>query len=109
MKALMEIDTPPTAVFAVSDRTALGAISAIEDSGLKVPDDVSVVGFDDMPPYTYTNKPALTTITSERLEMGRIAMQRLHQIINDPSLVPINIVMPSQLVIRDSSSRPRQL
>jgi DNA-binding LacI/PurR family transcriptional regulator len=107
MKALLEIDLPPTAVFAVSDRTALGAIEAIEEAGLIVPNDVSVVGFDDMPPYTYTNKPALTTITSERQEMGRIAIQRLHQIINNPSLVPINIVMPSTLVIRDSSSQPQ--
>ena len=72
-----------------------------------MPDDISVVGFDDMPPYTYTNKPALTTITSDRQEMGRIAIQRLHQIINNPSLVPINIVMPSTLVIRDSSSPPQ--
>jgi DNA-binding LacI/PurR family transcriptional regulator len=107
MKALLEIDGPPTAVFAVSDRTALGAISAIEAADLIVPDDVSVVGFDDMPPYTYAGKPPLTTITSERLEMGRIAMQRLHQIINDPGLVPINIAMPTQLVIRDSSAKPR--
>ena len=109
MNALLEIDQPPTAIFAVSDRTALGAISAIEEAGLKVPTDISVVGFDDMPPYTYTNKPALTTITSERFEMGRIAMQRLHEIIKEPSLVPINIVMPSQLVIRDSSSKPQSI
>lgn len=108
MKALLEISTPPTAVFAVSDRTALGAISAIEEAGLKVPDDLSIVSFDDIPPYTYTNKPALTTVTSNRLEMGRIAMQRLHQVINNPSLVPINIVMPSQLIIRDSSSTPQR-
>jgi len=107
MQALLELDPPPTAVFAVSDRTALGAMSAIEEANLRIPTDISIVGFDDLPPYTYANKPALTTVTSQRLEMGRIAMQRLHQIINDPSLVPINIVMPSQLVIRDSSSKPR--
>lgn len=102
MKALLLIDGPPTAVFAVSDRTALGAIQALREAGITVPDDMSIVGFDDMPPYAYP-APALTTVTSERLAMGHIAMQRLHQFINDPALVPISIVMPTQLVIRESS------
>lgn len=106
MKALLKLQEPPTAVFAVSDRTALGAISAIKEVGLKVPTDLSIVGFDDMPPYAYP-EPALTSVTSKRLEMGHIAMQRLHQIINGPNQVPINIMMPCQLVIRDSSSRCR--
>ena len=106
MKALLAIDAPPTAVFAVSDRTALGAIPAIQEAGLAVPRDISIVGFDDMPPSVYPT-PALTTVTSERLAMGHIAMQRLHQIIKNPRHAPINIVMPCQLVIRDSSAQPR--
>ncbi len=106
MKALLSLDKPPTAVFAVSDRTALGAIQAIEEAGLRVPGDISVAGFDDMPPNVYP-APALTTVTSERLSMGHIAMQRLHQIIESPRLTPVNIVMPCQLVIRDSSAKPR--
>ncbi len=101
MKALLEAGAPPTAVFAVSDRTALGAIPAIEAAGLRVPQDISVVGFDDMPPNVYP-APALTTVTSERLAMGQIAMQRLHSIISSPQQTPINIVMPCQLVVRDS-------
>ena len=107
MKALLSLDAPPTAVFAVSDRTALGAIPAIKEAGLDVPRDISIAGFDDMPPYAYP-APALTTVTSERLAMGHIAMQRLHQIIKNPRYVPINIVMPCQLVIRDSSGEPRK-
>ena len=107
MKTLLSLATPPTAVFAVSDRTALGAIPAIEEAGLGVPDDISIVGFDDMPPYAYP-APALTTVTSERLAMGHIAMQRLHRVIKNPRSVPINIVMPCQLVIRDSSGAPRK-
>ena len=105
MKALLALDEPPTAVFAVSDRTALGAIQAIEEAGLRVPADVSIVGFDDMPPDVYP-APALTTVTSKRLEMGHIAMQRLHQIIKRPRDAPFNIVMPCQLVIRNSSGAP---
>ena len=103
MKALLSLAEPPTAVFAVSDRTALGAIPAIAEAGLEVPRDISIVGFDDMPPYAYP-PPALTTMTSERLAMGHIAMQQLHRIIKNPRYVPINIVMPCQLVIRDSSA-----
>ena len=107
MKALLSLDAPPTAVFAVSDRTALGAMPAIDEAGLGVPRDISIVGFDDMPPDVYP-APALTTVTSERLAMGHIAMQRLHQIIKNPRYVPINIVMPCQLVVRDSSGEPRK-
>ena len=106
MEALLAIDEPPTAVFAVNDRTALGVIPAVEGAGLQAPRDISIVGFDDMPPYAYP-APALTTVTSERLAMGHIAMQRLHQIIKNSQNVPINIVMPCQLVIRDSSAKPR--
>lgn len=103
MKALLAGDTRPSAVFAVSDRTALGAIPAVKEAGLRVPQDISVVGFDDMPPQVYP-APALSTVTSKRLDMGHIAMQRLHQIIQNPNETPVNIVMPSQLVIRDSSA-----
>ena len=107
MKALLSLPEPPTAVFAVSDRTALGAIAALREAGLQVPRDFSIVGFDDMPPNAYP-PPALTTVTSERIVIGRIAMQRLHRIIKNPRYVPIQIVVPCQLVIRDSSAPPRE-
>ena len=105
MKALLSRGEPPTAVFAVSDRTALGAIPAIREAGLRVPQDISVVGFDNMPPDVYP-APALTTVTNERLSMGHIAMQRLHSIIKKPQTTPIQTVMPCELVIRESSARP---
>ena len=106
MKALLDLGDPPTAVFAVSDRTALGGIQAIQETGLAVPRDVSIVGFDNMPPDVYP-APALTTVTSERLDMGHIAMRRLHEVIKNPGDAPVNIVMPCQLVIRDSSAELR--
>ena len=105
LKALLAKEQAPSAVFAVSDRTALGAIPAAREAGLRVPQDLSIVGFDDMPPDVYP-APALTTVTSERLAMGHIAMQRLHQIIQHPQQTPINIVMPCQLIVRDSSAAP---
>jgi len=105
MKALLAKGKLPTAVFAVSDRTALGAIPAVREAGLRVPQDISIVGFDNMPPEVYP-EPALTTVTNERLAMGHIALQRLHRIIKNPQYKPINIVMPCKLVIRDSSAAP---
>ncbi|MYD10637.1 MAG: LacI family transcriptional regulator [Chloroflexi bacterium] len=105
MKALLSRGEPPTAVFAVSDRTALGAIPAIREAGLRVPQDISIVGFDDMPPDVYP-APALTTVTNERLSMGHIAMQRLHSIIKKPHDTPVQVVMPCELVVRESSDRP---
>ena len=102
MKQLLNLTSPPTAVFAVSDRTALGAMDAIYEAGLSVPDDISVVGFDDMPPESYAY-PALTSVVSERYSMGRVAMRRLQAIIKDPSLTPVKIMMHTQLVVRETS------
>ncbi len=106
MKALLAQGKPRTAVFAVSDRTALGAIPAIIEAGLRVPQDISIVGFDDMPPEVYPT-PTLTTVSNERLAMGHIAMQRLHSIIQTPHATPVQIVMPCKLVARDSSAAPQ--
>lgn len=106
MMALLDLPEPPTAIFAVTDRTALGAMAALNEVGINVPDDLSIVGFDDVTPEAYP-KPSLTSITSKRLDMGRIAMQRLHELINDPDQTPIKIVMHTQLVIRDTSAPPK--
>lgn len=105
MQQLLRLDPRPTAVFAVSDRTALGAMDALQEAGLSVPDDISMVGFDDMPPEAYAHV-ALTSVTSRRDEMGRTAVQRLHALVQDPTLPPVKIVMHTQLVYRDSVAPP---
>lgn len=102
---LLQLNPRPTAIFAVTDRTALGALDAIQEQGLRVPEDISIAGFDDMPPDVYSHRP-LTSVTSKRFEMGRVAMQRLHALIADPSLVPIKLVMPTELVVRESTAAP---
>jgi DNA-binding LacI/PurR family transcriptional regulator len=63
---------PFTALFAFTDISAMGAIRALRDSGLRVPDDVSVVGFDDIQNAAYQN-PGLTTVRQPLREMGRLA------------------------------------
>ena len=102
MLELLTLPQPPTAVFAVSDRSALGALDAIYEMGLTVPNDISIIGFDDIPPDAY-RYPALSTITSERYEMGQIAVRRLHEIIEGRSQPPLKIVMPVKLIVRSST------
>lgn len=105
MQALLQTEPLPTAVFAVTDRTALGAMDALREHELHVPQDMSIAGFDDMPPDVYTHTP-LTSVTSKRFDMGQVAMQRLHALIQDSALPPVKIVMPTQVVIR-ATTAPR--
>ncbi|WP_367355925.1 LacI family DNA-binding transcriptional regulator [Mesotoga sp.] len=91
-----------TAIFAVNDWTALGAIDALKDEGVRLPEDVSIVGFDDAPFAQYTN-PRLTTIIQPRLEMGRVATQLLIERISEKNQgLPRNVILPTKIVERES-------
>ena len=70
----------PTAFFADNDMIALGAVKAMTDMGVRVPDDVSVVGFDDLP-FSSISAPPLTTLRVPKMEMGRVAVRRIAEII----------------------------
>lgn len=83
MKSLLSQPTPPQAVFCISDRATFGAMSAIEEAGLRVPDDIALAGFDDTPESKYSNPP-LTTAHLPKREMGVEAARRLIQLINAP-------------------------
>lgn len=95
----------PTAVFAVDDESAAGAIQAIHDAGLRVPDDISVVGMDDVP-LAAALRPALTTVRIDTEELGRRAVDLLLIIIAGPQLSPAHVVLPTRLVVRDSAAPP---
>ncbi len=91
-----------TAIFAVNDWTAIGAIDALKEEGIKVPDEVSVIGFDDAPFAQYTN-PRLTTVMQPRMEMGRVAAQMLiERIIEKHQRLPKNVILPTKIVERES-------
>jgi len=98
---LLNLPDPPTAIFAANDQSAIGAIQAIHQAGLRVPDDVSVVGFDNIPEASYTN-PALTTIDQFIEEMGCVATEMLLSLIDGGSLESNVYKVPTQLVVRDS-------
>ncbi|MGC1485262.1 MAG: substrate-binding domain-containing protein, partial [Candidatus Acidiferrum sp.] len=93
-----------TALFAYNDNSAIGAIWALREARLRVPQDVSVVGFDDIPGAAFAN-PALTTVRQPLVRMGEIAAQTLvSQIEQRDAYVP-EIAIEPQLVIRDSTAR----
>lgn len=77
---LDEISEPPDALFAVTDWVAMGAIRALQARGLSVPDDVAVIGFDDIP-YASSTSPSLTTIAPDRDAIARLAVEALEQLV----------------------------
>ena len=103
MKQLLALSQPPTAVFAVSDRAALGAIDAIKDAGLRVPEDISIVGFDDLANAEHS-VPRLTTVHYAREEMGTFALQCLLDRIANKSQAPTRTCVLTELVVRASTA-----
>lgn len=102
MRRLLQLDPRPTAVFCCNDLMALGALEAIYDAGLKCPDDVAVVGFDDIQ-LARSRLIQLTTISHRTYEMGRKAVQILLRLLADgPQQNPIEEVLEPRLVIRGS-------
>ena len=91
----------PDAVFVSSDTMALGAVGAIRDAGLRVPDDVAVIGYDDLPPAVH-NVPPLTTIRQPIYETGQLAVKMLMDVLDKKLTKPTHIILPNQLVIRHS-------
>jgi LacI family transcriptional regulator len=89
-----------TAIFALNDKMALGAIKKLHEMGLRVPDDVSVVGFDDIPQASYSI-PGLTTVHQPLYEIGKLACQRLIELVHK-KVQRVQEVIPIYLVVRES-------
>jgi len=103
-KELLAHKEPFTALFAYNDISALGAMWALTEAGLRVPEDVSVVGFDDIPGAALAN-PALTTVRQPLVRMGEIAAQALvNQIEEREAYVPAIAIAP-EFVVRESTAR----
>ncbi len=103
MKALLERNESFDAVFCVSDRTALGALQALQEDNLKIPEDVALVGFEDVPQAKHTSPP-LTTVKMPKTALGERAIQQLHNTINgEKSKEPIKSVLYTSLVVRSST------
>lgn len=95
----------PTAVFAGNDELALGLIRAFHEAGLSVPEDVSIVGFDDIPTAKFYI-PRLTTVRQDFPQLGRLVVSTLVKAIEgEPSVKPISL--PARLIVRESTAAPR--
>ena len=99
MKGLLPFH--PDAVFAASDIMAVGAMRAINEAGLRIPGDVAVIGFDDLPLAAHTNPP-LTTIRQPAIRTGVVTTEVLIEMVEHPVSQPRRIVLPTELVIRST-------
>ena len=98
---ILQISHHPSAIFAGNDLMAFGAISAFQNHGLNVPDDISVIGYDDIELATYSSPP-LTTICQPKRELGSLAAETLIRRIENPEITPTTYSLASTLVIRNS-------
>jgi LacI family transcriptional regulator len=104
--ALLALPEPPTAIFAFNDNMAIGALRAARARGLRLPEDLSVVGFDDSEEAAIVT-PALTTVRQPLAEMGRMAASLLLRLLENQPLEALNVELATRLVVRDSTAPPR--
>jgi LacI family transcriptional regulator len=106
--ALLDLHEPPTAIFAGNDMQAMGVYRALYERNLRVPDDMSVVGFDDVPLVALLT-PALTTVRQPVRQMGALATRMLLQIAAGEVLESTRVELATSLVVRESCGPPRRL
>ena len=102
---LLKLKNRPTAVFAASDVMALELIDVARSMNIKVPDELSVVGFDDNP-FNSTSTIPLTTVSQPLLDMGRTGAENLSLISQGKVKLPVKIVLPTKLIKRVSTTKP---
>ncbi len=102
---LLDLADPPSAIFAGSDQQAFGLYEAARQRGLRVPQDLSVVGFDDLPVARWVSPP-LTTVRQPLAEMGRAAAQMLDDVIDGVPLRTNRVELSTELIVRESTAQP---
>jgi DNA-binding LacI/PurR family transcriptional regulator len=103
MRQLLTLKEPPDAVFCFNDLMALGAIRALHQAGLRIPDDVAVIGYDDIEEGRYAT-PSLTTIAPDKKQLGELAVSFLIGRINKTrTALPETVEVPFQLIVREST------
>jgi DNA-binding LacI/PurR family transcriptional regulator len=105
MERLLRLPNPPTAVFCYNDMSALGALRVLQGHGIKVPEDLSLVGFDDLAIASYTS-PLLTTVHQPKQQMGRMAMDIMIKLLSRIDS-KTNIKVEGELIVRESTAPPK--
>jgi len=100
---LLDMPEPPTAIFAGSDQQALGVYEAARQRGLRIPQDLSVVGFDDLPTMRWVSPP-LTTVRQPLADMGRVAAEMLCDLVDGVPLRSQRVELATELVVRESTA-----
>lgn len=101
-KTILSLENRPTAIFAASDVMALEVVDEARSEGLRIPWDISLVGFDDNPIVGYS-QVRLTTVSQPIVEMGRLALEKLNQIVLGKENQPVKVVLPAKLIKREST------
>jgi LacI family transcriptional regulator/LacI family repressor for deo operon, udp, cdd, tsx, nupC, and nupG len=103
-EALLNLPHPPTALFSGNNLMTLGALEAIHVHGRRIPEDISVVGYDDVP-WALALNPPLTAVSQPGYEMGRRAVELLFQRIREPKRSPTLVTLQPKLIVRKSVAR----
>jgi LacI family transcriptional regulator len=107
-RELLAKDRRPDAIFASNDMMAIGCLFALMEAGVRVPDDIALAGFDDIPIARFVTPP-LTTVRANIAQLGTLAMQQLAQVIEQPDQAhPAQRMLDAELVLRDSTGAPRK-
>jgi LacI family transcriptional regulator len=103
---LLDLPDPPTAIFAFNDNLAIGSVQAARERGVRVPEDLSIVGFDDVEHATIVT-PTLTTVRQPLAEMGRTAVSLLIRLLEGQRFETLHVELATRLVVRNSTAPPR--
>src|SRR5205085_7621450 len=101
-RQFLALDDPPTAIFACNDQMAFGTVRTLRRHGLRVPDDISVFGFDDIDEASISYPP-LTTIRQPLSEMGRLAADYVCRVIDGVESERLQVTLSTELVVRQST------
>jgi LacI family transcriptional regulator len=102
----LNLDEPPTAIFAANDEMAIGAVHAIQDAGLRVPEDIEVMGFDGIAMASMV-RPLLTTVAQPMYDIGAVSMRLLTKLINKEEVANPTVRLQHELWIRQSTKKKR--
>jgi LacI family transcriptional regulator len=106
MKSILAQHDRPTAVIAISDKTAIGAMEAIREADLVIPDDVAIASIDNTLESGYA-RPPLTSVHIPKYEIGVLALRKLHRMIDGEDTLSIKTIVYSELIVRESSGSQR--
>jgi LacI family transcriptional regulator len=102
MHEILRLPQRPTAIVTISDKTAIGAMEAIKEAGLRIPEDIAIASIDDVAESAYT-RPPLTSFRISRAAMGQLAMQKLDRLIAGNAETPVKSIVYGELVVRETS------